>query len=107
MAVYGVAVPRADRRAGMAALVINADFRLEQLRAALAAQLPAYARPVFLRIPRPELTGTFKLRKQQLAEGYDPAQVRDPLYMDDPARGAYVPLDAALYATLGSGTLRL
>ena len=77
VAVYGVAVPRADGRAGMAALVVNADFRLEQLRAALATQLPAYARPVFLRIlPALELTGTFKLRKQQLAEeGYDPTQV--------------------------------
>ena len=109
VAVYGVAVPRADGRAGMAALVVNTDFRLEQLRAALATQLPAYARPVFLRIlPALELTGTFKLRKQQLAEeGYDPTQVRDPLYLDDPARAAYVPLDAALYATLGSGTLRL
>ena len=109
VAVYGVAVPHADGRAGMAALVVSADFRLEQLRAVLAAQLPAYARPVFLRIlPALELTGTFKLRKQQLAEqGYDPTQVRDPLYLDDPARGAYVPLDAALYATLGSGTLRL
>jgi fatty-acyl-CoA synthase len=93
----------------MAALVVSADFRLEQLRAVLAAQLPAYARPVFLRIlPALELTGTFKLRKQQLAEeGYDPTQVRDPLYLDDPARAAYVPLDAALYATLASGKLRL
>jgi len=109
VAVYGVAVPRADGRAGMAALVVSADFRLEQLRAVLAAQLPAYARPVFLRIlPALELTGTFKLRKQQLAEeGYDPTQVRDPLYLDDPARAAYVPLDAALYATLASGKLRL
>ena len=93
----------------MAALVVNADFELEQLRAALTAQLPAYARPVFLRIrPALELTGTFKLRKQQLAEeGYDPAQVRDPLYLDDPARGAYVPLDAGALRHPGSGTLRL
>jgi fatty-acyl-CoA synthase len=64
---------------------------------------------VFLRIlPALELTGTFKLRKQQLAEeGYDPTHVRDPLYLDDPARAAYVPLDPDLYATLASGKLRL
>ena len=51
----------------MAALVVGKDFDLRQLRQA-AARLPVYARPLFLRIvPAIELTGTFKLRKQDLA----------------------------------------
>ena len=56
-----------DGRAGMAALVVSARLSTSQLlRSALVAQLPAYARPVFLRIvPALELTGTFKLRKQR------------------------------------------
>ena len=55
-----------------------------------------------------ELTGTFKLRKQDLAAaGYDPARLRDALYIDDRAGNAYVPLDAERYARLQAGTLRL
>jgi fatty-acyl-CoA synthase len=108
-AVYGVSVPGTEGRAGMAALVAAQDFDLDELRRTLAARLPEYARPLFVRIVSAlELTGTFKLRKQELAlEGYDPAGVRDALYMDDPVRGAYVPLDAELHARLQAGKLRI
>ena len=108
-AVYGVALPKSDGRAGMAALVVTAEFDLGELRRQLAAHLPAYARPVLLRIvPNIELTGTFKLRKQELAlQGYDPVQVRDALYLDDPGRREYVRLDPPLYRRLQAGSLRL
>ena len=108
-AVYGVRVPGTEGRAGMAALVTGQDFDFGELRRALVARLPDYARPLFIRIVSAiELTGTFKLRKQELAlEGYDPVRVRDALYMDDPARDAYVPLDAALYEQLQTGKLRI
>jgi len=109
VAVYGVAVPGADGRAGMAALVVEPGFDLSALRRALTQRLPGYARPVFLRIvPAIELTGTFKLRKQELAlEGYDRERVADALYVDDAARGEYVRLDEPLYQQLRSGQLRL
>jgi len=109
VAVYGVSVPGADGRAGMAALVAAKGFDLEALRRALITRLPHYARPLFLRIvPALELTGTFKLRKQELArEGYDPANVSDALYVDDATRDAYVRLDVALYQRLQAGELRL
>jgi fatty-acyl-CoA synthase len=108
-AVYGVSVPGTEGRAGMAAVVVAQDFDLDRLRRALAARLPEYARPLFLRIVSAlELTGTFKQRKQELAlEGYDPGRVRDALYIDDGTRDAYVPLDEALHARLLSGKLRL
>src|SRR5262249_19161903 len=65
--VYGVAIPCAAGRAGMAALVTNDSFELERLNRHLAERLPDYAPPVFLRfcsgIP---MTGTFKPQKQSL-----------------------------------------
>jgi len=109
VAVYGVTLPNADGRAGMAALVAGAGFSLAELRRALAHDLPTYARPVFVRIvPTLEITGTFKLRTQELArQGYDPSQVSDALYLDDATRGEYLRLDAPLYERIVSGSLRL
>jgi fatty-acyl-CoA synthase len=108
-AVYGVNVPHADGRAGMAALVVGADFELREFRAHLAAALPTYARPQFLRIVRAiELTGTLKLDKQALArEGYDNSVVSDPLFVEDKQAQSYVPLDDASFARLQNGSLIL
>ena len=108
-AVYGVTVPGTDGRAGMAALVTGEGFDLAALRRALQERLPAYARPLFLRIVAAiELTGTFKLRKHELAlEGYDPTRICDAVYIDDRERNEYVPLDARLHEQLQAGLLRL
>jgi fatty-acyl-CoA synthase len=107
--VFGVTVPGAEGRAGMAALVVDEHFDLEVFRAHVAAQLPSYARPVFVRlVPALDLTGTFKPRKLELlGEGYDPAQVSDPLYVDDARSGAYVPLDRERHAAIAAGRVRL
>jgi fatty-acyl-CoA synthase len=107
--VFGVAVPGTEGRAGMAALVVDEHFDLGVFRAHVAAQLPAYARPVFVRlVPALDLTGTFKPRKVELVrEGYDPAQVSDPLYVVDARSGAYVPLDREQHAAIAAGRLRL
>jgi fatty-acyl-CoA synthase len=109
VAVYGVSVPGADGRAGMAAIVVGDRFDVAGLRQLLCARLPSYARPVFVRIVTAiEITGTFKLRKHELAlEGYDPARVSDALYVQDQSRDAYVPLDAGVYRRLQVGELRL
>jgi fatty-acyl-CoA synthase len=106
--VYGVEVPGADGRAGMAALTTGEGFSLEALAAHVAAALPPYAQPVFIRIqPQIETTGTFKYRKLDLVEqGYDPAKVDgDPLYVRQD--GVYVPVDADLFARINAGELRL
>ena len=98
--VYGVRVPGAEGRAGMAALVLRdrAAFDGAAFFAWVDARLPAYAAPLFVRLaPEPDVTSTFKLRKVDLQrEGYDPARVRDPLFVRDAEARAYVPLDAAL-----------
>jgi fatty-acyl-CoA synthase len=108
-AVYGVAVPHSDGRAGMAALVTGSEFSLAGFRRSVAERLPAYARPVFVRILGSlEITGTFKLRKQELAlAGFDPSKVADALYVDDQAQGKYVAVTGAKYQQLMAGTLRL
>src|SRR5437762_12913730 len=58
--VYGVGVPGTEGRAGMAAVVVAAQFELAALRRHLQA-LPAYARPLFIRIvPTVDAHGTFR-----------------------------------------------
>ena len=106
--VYGVAVPGQDGRAGMAALVVDESFDSARLAERAARELPAYARPVFLRLlPEIQITGTFKHRKVELVkEGFDPAAVSDPLFFLDGERG-YVPLDTALYDRIVSGEQRV
>ncbi len=108
VAVYGVPVPHADGRAGMAALVVTPEFSLQTLRQQLTARLPAYARPVFIRLLSTlELTGTFKLRKQDLIrEAFDPARVRDPLFIDEPSSEQYTPFDAGAHDKLQREGLR-
>ncbi|MDE2052940.1 MAG: AMP-binding protein, partial [Gammaproteobacteria bacterium] len=109
VAVYGVSVPRAEGRAGMAALVVDSEFDLERFRSQAAAGLPDYARPLVLRIvPALDLTGTFKLRKQELAaQGYDPGRTADPLYFDSASQGRYERLDALLHQRIIQGLERL
>jgi fatty-acyl-CoA synthase len=107
--VYGVRVPGAEGRAGMAALVVEDDLDLEGFYRHVVQQLPAYSRPIFLRIrPEIETTSTFKQRKVDLVkEGFDPAASADPIYFLSPDRQAYVRLDPALYAEILNGKLRL
>jgi len=107
--VYGVAVPGADGRAGMAALVAGEGFDIGTLADALAGNLAPYARPVFVRLqPEMEITGTFKQRKVELVqEGFDPRTIRDPLYWLDPATGRYEPMTAAVMDAITNGTIKL
>jgi fatty-acyl-CoA synthase len=107
--VYGVAVPGAEGRAGMAALVVDGDFDLDSLPVLLKARLASYARPVFLRLsPRIDVTGTFKQRKVDLVrEGFDPASIADPLYYFDADSGRYERLTAERYAQIVEGRAKL
>ena len=106
--VYGVSVPGADGRAGMAALVTGADFDINMLASHIAADLPEYARPAFIRLePELAVTGTFKQRKADLvAEGFDPSKVAAPLFYRA-ADGGYRALDATAYEAITSGQIRL
>ncbi len=107
--IYGVAVPGADGKAGMAALVVDDVFDLAAMRGILAEHLPAYARPLFIRLSTElAVTETFKQKKQDLAmEGFDPGRVTDDLYFDDAKAGAYRVLDKALFEQIAAGAVRV
>jgi len=107
--VYGVTVVGRDGRAGMAAIVCEGQCNLAALHTHLRANLPEYARPLFLRIqPKIEVTGTFKQKKVDLVrQGFNPAATADPIYFNDPVADAFVRLDAALYRRIESGEVRL
>ena len=78
--VYGVEVAGNEGRAGMAAITTSGDFSFERLAGHLQHNLPAYARPLFVRLCQSlDTTGTFKLAKARfVAEGY--TSVGDPIY---------------------------
>jgi citronellyl-CoA synthetase len=106
--VYGVEIPRADGRAGMAALVLADGVEALDVQGFsdyVREHLPAYARPVFLRIQRElDTTGTFKLVKGDLRkQGWNPELVDDPLYVLKPRSDTYELLDAEFAAVLRSG----
>ena len=107
--VYGVEIPGIGGRAGMAALTLApgvAALDLEDFSRHVERELPAFARPVFLRVQADiELTGTFKMLKGDLKkQGWDPQQVADPLYVLKPGSILYEPLDEAFAAQLKAGT---
>jgi fatty-acyl-CoA synthase len=107
--VYGVKVRDAEGSAGMATLVTDRAVNFAELHQHLAERLPAYARPLFLRLKdRIDLTATFKQKKNELArEGFDPRTISDAIYVGDPEREAYVRLDDALFQRIETGQIRL
>jgi fatty-acyl-CoA synthase len=94
--VYGVRVPGAAGRAGMAALVFADPVAFDGAAffAYTAERLPHYAVPLFVRLAaEADMTTTFKLRKLDLQRaGYDPTATADPLIVRDEIAAAYVPL---------------
>lgn len=107
--VYGVAVGKLDGRAGMAAITPGEGFELGKLRGFLARELPAYARPIFIRIqPAIETTGTFKYRKVDLVrDGFDPHKSEHEIWFDHPELQDYVRVTPELYAQIQAGAFKL
>ncbi|XP_033615257.1 long-chain fatty acid transport protein 1 [Fukomys damarensis] len=110
VAVYGVAVPGVEGRAGMAAIAdphgqVDPNSMYQELQKVLAP----YARPMFLRLlPQVDTTGTFKIQKTRLQrEGFDLRQTSDRLFFLDLKQGHYLPLDEAVHAQICSGAFAL
>ncbi|MCP4842344.1 MAG: long-chain-acyl-CoA synthetase [Halieaceae bacterium] len=106
--VYGVEIPKADGKAGMAALVLaegESSLDIDAFSAHVKEHLPAYARPVFLRIQREmDTTGTFKMVKGELRkDGYDLSKISDPIYVLKPRGDGYESLNADYAAIIKAG----
>nr|XP_046146564.1 long-chain fatty acid transport protein 6 [Oncorhynchus gorbuscha] len=109
--VYGVTVPGYEGRAGMAAVVLKMDQKLDgkKLYNHLVQSLPAYSWPWFLRIQTSiDVTETFKQQKRKLVqEGFSPEAVQESLYFLDLSQRDYIPLTLSLYDDIVSGKIRL
>ncbi|XP_058829450.1 long-chain fatty acid transport protein 4 [Topomyia yanbarensis] len=104
-AVYGVDIPEIEGKAGMAAIVdAEGKLDLEQLAAGIRATLPAYARPLFIRVlTEVPMTTTFKLIKRDLQlEGYDITKIKDPIYFLQ-SNGSYRLFSQEDYDIVSSG----
>ncbi|XP_033257377.1 long-chain fatty acid transport protein 1 isoform X7 [Orcinus orca] len=110
VAVYGVAVPGVEGKAGMAAIADpHGQLSPNALYQELQKVLAPYARPIFLRLlPQVDTTGTFKIQKTRLQhEGFDPRQTSDRLFFLDLKQGHYLPLDQGVYTRICSGAFSL
>ncbi|MBN3318355.1 S27A6 protein, partial [Atractosteus spatula] len=109
--VYGVSVPGYEGKVGMAALVLKCDHKLDgkELYAHLIKHLPLYSWPWFLRVQMSlDVTETFKQQKGKLvAEGFNPAVIKEPLYFLDTSEKTYIPLTETVYDDIVSGQIRL
>ncbi|MCA9531138.1 MAG: long-chain-acyl-CoA synthetase [Myxococcales bacterium] len=106
---YGVQVPGCDGRAGMVAVTTKGGFDPDALARHVVEHLPAYARPLFVRVEDAlQMTGSYKYVKTGLkADGFDPSKIASPLYFLHPDKRTYVPLDAAGYEAIVSGAVRV
>nr|XP_020474497.1 very long-chain acyl-CoA synthetase-like isoform X2 [Monopterus albus] len=109
--VYGVTIPGYEGRAGMAAVVLKKDQKLNgtKLYNHLVKTLPAYAWPWFLRIQTSlDVTETFKQLKVKLVqEGFNLDITQDPLYFLDISQKDYIPLTVSIYQDIVSGKIHL
>ena len=102
--VYGVEIPGADGRAGMAAIVLREglDFNtvnLEGISRHIASNLPGYARPIFLRLLEDlPTTSTHKLQKNDLRDqAFHLDKMTDHLFVMRPGDSVYSRLDSDYY----------
>jgi acyl-CoA synthetase (AMP-forming)/AMP-acid ligase II len=107
--VYGVQVPHSEGRAGMVAF--NSDlnsFDWNAFSSFVDEKLPAYARPVFVRIIQElETTGTFKLKKGELRdEAYHLEKVNDDaVFVREPKSECYTRLTNETYEKINNGSI--
>jgi acyl-CoA synthetase (AMP-forming)/AMP-acid ligase II len=109
--VYGVSVPNTDGRAGMAAVVLQANqaFDGAALARNLFQVLPNYAVPIFVRVMQAQkTTDTFKIRKAELKQqGFDPSEISEPLFVLLQRNRGYEVLTTTHYKHILNGTLKL
>uniref|UniRef100_A0A0N5CAF4 Very long-chain fatty acid transport protein n=1 Tax=Strongyloides papillosus TaxID=174720 RepID=A0A0N5CAF4_STREA len=114
--VYGVQVPGAEGKAGMAAIVkkstskLNDEEFIEQLSNRLSRSLATYAIPQFIRLCKSvDLTATYKLMKINLQKmGYSlTEEPNDKIYIYNNKEKKYKILTEEVLENLQNGTIHL
>lgn len=106
--VFGVEVPNSEGRAGMAAILDpERKVDVKQLGLGLKGAMPAYARPIFVRLlDHVDMTGTYKLRKVDLQQdGFNPNVTTDHIYYMS-SRGTYELLTSEAYDQILNNEMR-
>ena len=110
-AVYGIAIPNTEGKAGMAAIKLNQSlkFEIDDFSRFVVDVLPGYSIPMFIRIRDDlETTGPYKIKKVDLRkEAYNVNIIQDPLNFWDSSRKKYVPFTNSLYQDIMDGKLRI
>jgi citronellyl-CoA synthetase len=107
-AVYGVAVPGSEGKAGMAALMLSGspgDFDADAFANFVRECLAPYARPLFVRLMGEiPMTATHKLMKARLVEdGFDISRIPEPVLYWVREQGRYALLDSRAHEYIASG----
>ncbi|MFX1445905.1 MAG: AMP-binding protein [Promethearchaeota archaeon] len=107
-AVYGVAIPNTEGKAGMATIKLNPSikFDIEQFSKFIVEVLPKYSIPVFIRISDEiELTSSsYKVKKNNLKkEAYNIEIIKDPLFIWDLSTKMYKSLTKSNYQKIIDG----
>jgi fatty-acyl-CoA synthase len=106
--VFGVKIPGAEGRAGMAVLKATNGLDLRAFAAGMTS-LPRYARPLVLRLVSAIATTETHKPKRGLyaAEGFDPRRISDPLFLYDAEGEVFSALDVERYLAIVEGRSRL
>lgn len=106
--VYGVAIPGMEGRAGMTAITTSEDFSFTVFHRHVCTNLPAYARPLFVRLCRDiPATGTFKLTKEKFMREGLTVPASDPFWFYNRTSREYIECNPALIGQINSGRLPL
>ncbi len=110
-AVYGVAIPNTEGKAGMAAITLHdlIKFNIDEFSQFVTDVLPKYAIPVFIRICEElELTGPMKIKKVNLRkEAYEIDKIKDPVYFWNSKNKKYTSFSKIEYKDLLEGKIRM
>jgi acyl-CoA synthetase (AMP-forming)/AMP-acid ligase II len=104
--VYGVQIPGHEGRAGMATIT-KLEVDLNELGDHLKQDLPAYAKPLFVRLKENvDHTGSFKAQKSVLIEeAFNVNIFSDPTYYFDQKAQRYLPLDKSALGKINNGLI--
>jgi len=91
------------------ATLMTLDVNIQELGESLKKDLPAYAKPLFLRLnDQVEHTGSLKAQKMKLVEeSFNITLFKDKIFYFDPKLQNYAELTIDIYNQIQKGSIRL